>query len=171
MNYFHSQFWNQVHMIFSRKEAFWGIFLEIGGATVLRMARVVGNNRIRARGKQWTALSLLRFQPLLPAFGLGTLTNGWVSGSVFHLEEITRCLKHYLSVEITHDELGFAPSYLSSSLGHWIHNVLDMRIWKKVCPWQLWTGFFHEIIPWWLVQHILVNILDPNQVPGTAALA
>lgn len=82
------------------------------------MARVVGNNRIRARGKQWTVLSLLRFQPLLPAFGLGTLTNGWVSGSVFHLEEITRCLKRYLSVEITHDELGFAPSYLGSSLGH-----------------------------------------------------
>ena len=69
-------------------------------------------------------------------------SKGWASSFLLHLEEITQCLKHYLPVEMTHDELVFAPSYLSSSPGPWIHYVLNLRIWKGV--WSLWlcTGFF-----------------------------
>jgi len=69
-------------------------------------------------------------------------SNGWASSFLLHLQEITWCLEHYLPVEMTQDELVFAPSYLSSSPGHWIHYVLNLRIWKGV--WSLWlcTGFF-----------------------------
>lgn len=47
--------------------------------------------------------------PLLPTFHPGTQTNGWACGSVLHLEKITRCLKHYPPVEMTHNELVCAP--------------------------------------------------------------
>ena len=107
--------------------------------------------------KQSTSLSPVHSPPLFPTFLPGTQTNGWASGSVFHLEETTWCLKHYSPVEITQDDLVFAPSYLSSSPGCWIHHVLNMRIWKKVWSLLLCTGFLHEITPWCLAQHLLVN--------------
>ena len=59
-------------------------------------------------------------------------SNGWASSFLLHLQEITQGLKRYLPAEMTHDELVFAPSYLSSSPGPWIHYVLNLRIWKGV---------------------------------------
>lgn len=122
--------------------------------------------------KQSTTLSLVCSPPLLPTFHPGTQINGRTSGSVLHLEEITQCLKHYPPVEITHDELVFAPSYLSSSPGHWLYHVLDRSIWKKVWSLLLCTGFFHETTPLVTCTHPGKYLSQPQtRRPQTAALA
>lgn len=122
--------------------------------------------------KQSTTLSLVCYPPLLLTFHPGTQINGRTSVSVLHLEEITQCLKHYPPIEITHDNLVFAPSYFSSSLGHRLYYVIDRSTWKKVWSLLLCIGFFHETTPLVTCIHpvkILISVsnqMSPNSSAG-----
>lgn len=144
-----SHFWGKMHAIYFEKEACWSIFLRsIWQGSVLRVGGMGVDEDHYSRALREAVDSTLPVRPqlLLPSSPLGT--HQWLGERLCgHLEEIMQCLRHHLPVEMTHDEPVSALTYLSSSLGHWISYVLNMRIWKKV--WSLWLciRFFYKYIP------------------------